>query len=108
MTIRIIHTVAEKLRNGEWDHSESLVCEAPLTARGIARANRALDDDRACYARHFGPGTISPRHGVRVEINGQPLDPMFQHEIARMEKYDSWSSSGVILETWGDVAKRFS
>lgn len=107
MTIRITHTVAEKLRNGEWTHSENLVCEAPLTARGIARANRALDEDRAYYARHFGPGTISPRHGVRVEINGQLLDPMFQHEIARMEKRDGWSGRDV-LETWGDVAKRLS
>ena len=69
MTIRIIHTVAEKLRNGEWTHSENLVCEAPLTARGIARANRALDEDRAAFLAARS-ARLADSHALVIEKRG--------------------------------------
>lgn len=90
-TINIIHRAAEKLRNGEWDVTETVVYSGNLTARGVAKANRVLDQERAYYRRIFSPGTISPSHSFNVQINGRSIE--FDSEIQPDEG-----------QTWADVA----
>jgi hypothetical protein len=67
--VEVICICTEETRSGPRSTREVLL-EGDLTPRRLAKAIKLAGKERASYRKIFGPGTISPRHIVKVVIDG--------------------------------------